>query len=173
LVEDLLITAQASAGNLALEIGELDIAAIIAQAVESSTPVATARGIALSCSTDSLPAAEGDRLRIGQVIDNLVSNALKFTPPGGTIDVRAYPHGSAVRIEVTDTGMGIGESEQAQLFDRFFRTARAQEEAIPGVGLGLSISKAIVEAHNGRLSVSSVEGVGTSFFVDLPALNPT
>jgi PAS domain S-box-containing protein len=171
LVEDLLITAQASAGNLALEIGELDIAAIIAQAVESSTPVATARGIALSCSTDPLPAADGDRLRIGQVIDNLVSNALKFTPPGGTIDVRAYPHGSGVRIEVTDTGMGIGESEQAQLFDRFFRTARAQEEAIPGVGLGLSISKAIVDAHNGRLSVSSVEGVGTSFFVDLPAVS--
>ncbi len=171
LVEDLLITAQASAGNLALEIGELDIAAIIAQAVESSTPVATARGIALSCSTDPLPAADGDRLRIGQVIDNLVSNALKFTPPGGTIDVRAYLHGSGVRIEVTDTGMGIGESEQAQLFDRFFRTARAQEEAIPGVGLGLSISKAIVEAHNGRLSVSSVEGVGTSFFVDLPAVS--
>ena len=169
LVEDLLITAQASAGTLALEMGELDIAAIIAHAVESSTPVATARGIALSCSTGPLPAANGDRLRIGQVIDNLVSNALKFTPPGGTIDVRAYPHDSVVRIEVTDTGMGIGESEQTQLFDRFFRTARAQEEAIPGVGLGLSISKAIVEAHNGRLSVSSVEGAGTSFFVDLPA----
>ena len=124
LVEDLLITAQASAGNLALEKGELDIAAIIAQAVQASTPVATARGIALNCSTEPLPAADGDRLRIGQVIDNLVSNALKFTPAGGTIDVRAYPHRSAVRIEVTDTGMGIAEDEQAQLFDRFFRTAR-------------------------------------------------
>ena len=169
LVEDLLITAQASAGNLALERGELDIAAIIEQAVQSSTPVATVRGIALSSSTDPLPVADGDRLRLGQVIDNLVSNALKFTPPGGTIAVHAYPHGAGVRIEVADTGMGIAESEQAQLFDRFFRTARAQEEAIPGVGLGLSISKAIVEAHNGRLSVTSVEGVGTSFFVDLPA----
>lgn len=168
LVEDLLITAQASAGSLALEMGELDIAAIIAHAVESSTPVATARGITLSCSTGPLPAADGDRVRIGQVIDNLVSNALKFTQAGGTIDVRAYPHGTAVRIEVTDTGMGIGESEQSQLFDRFFRTARVQEAAIPGVGLGLSISKAIVEAHNGRLSVRSVEGLGTTFFVDLP-----
>jgi PAS domain S-box-containing protein len=169
LVEDLLITAQADAGNLALEIGELDIAAIISQAVQASTPVATARGIALNSSTEPLPVADGDRLRIGQVIDNLVSNALKFTPAGGTIDVRAYSHRSAVRIAVTDTGMGIAESEQAQLFDRFFRTARAQDEAIPGVGLGLSISKAIVEAHDGRLSVSSVEGVGTTFFVDLPA----
>jgi PAS domain S-box-containing protein len=170
LVEDLLITAQASAGSLALEKGKLDIATIIAQAVEASTPAATARRITLNCSTEPLPVADGDRQRIGQVIDNLISNALKFTPAGGTIDVRAYPHHSAVRIEVTDTGMGIAEEDQAQLFDRFFRTAQAQDQAIPGVGLGLSISKAIVEAHDGRLSVSSVEGVGTSFFVDLPAV---
>lgn len=170
LVEDLLLTAQASAGNLALEKGALDIAAVLAQAVQASTPVAAARGIELTWSTEPLPAANGDRLRIGQVIDNLVSNALKFTPAGGTVDVRAYPHRSAVRIEVTDTGMGISEDEQAQLFERFFRTARAQEQAIPGVGLGLSISKAIVEAHGGRISVASVEGAGTTFFVDLPAV---
>ena len=170
LVEDLLITAQTSAGNLALELAELDVAAIIAQAVQSSTPVATARGISLNYSTEPLPAADGDRIRIGQVIDNLVSNALKFTPAGGTVDVRAYPHGPGVRIEVADTGMGIADSEQAQLFDRFFRTARAHEEVIPGVGLGLSISKAIVETHGGKLSLRSVEGVGTTFFVDLPAV---
>jgi signal transduction histidine kinase len=131
---------------------------------------AAARGIELTCSTEPLPAANGDRLRIGQVIDNLVSNALKFTPAGGTVEVRAYPHHSAVRIEVADTGMGISEDEQGQLFERFFRTARAQEQAIPGVGLGLSISKAIVEAHGGRVSVSSIEGAGTTFFVDLPAV---
>ncbi len=170
LVEDLLLTAQASAGNLALEKGELDIAAVLAQAVQASTPVAAARSIALTLSTEPLPAANGDRLRIGQVIDNLVSNALKFTPAGGTVEVRAYPHHSAVRIEVADTGMGISEDEQGQLFERFFRTARAQEQAIPGVGLGLSISKAIVEAHGGRVSVSSIEGAGTTFFVDLPAI---
>jgi PAS domain S-box-containing protein len=169
LVEDLLLTAQASAGNLALEKAELDVAAVLAQAVQASTPVAAARGISLICSTEPLPLTSGDRLRIGQVVDNLVSNALKFTPSGGTVDVRAYSHRSAVRIEVTDTGMGISDDEQSQLFERFFRTARAQEEAIPGVGLGLSISKAIVEAHDGRISVRSKEGVGTTFFVDLPA----
>ena len=169
LVEDLLLTAQASAGNLALEKAELDIAAVVAQAVQAGTPVAAARGISLTCSMESLPLANGDRLRIGQVVDNLVSNALKFTPAGGSVEVRAYAHRFAVRIEVTDTGMGISDEEQSQLFERFFRTARAQEEAIPGVGLGLSISKAIVEAHDGRISVRSAEGVGTTFFVDLPA----
>jgi PAS domain S-box-containing protein len=169
LVEDLLLTAQTSAGNLALEKAELDVAAVVAQAVQAGTPVAAARGISLTCSTEPLPLANGDRLRIGQVVDNLVSNALKFTPAGGNVEVRAYPHRSAVRIEVTDTGMGISDDEQSQLFERFFRTARAQEEAIPGVGLGLSISKAIVEAHDGRIAVRSKEGVGTTFFVDLPA----
>ncbi len=138
--------------------------------MQASTPVAAARSITLTCSTEPLPAANGDRLRIGQVIDNLVSNALKFTPAGGTVEVRAYPYHSAVRIEVADTGMGIAEDEQEQLFERFFRTARAQEQAIPGVGLGLSISKAIVEAHGGRVSVASIEGAGTTFFVDLPAV---
>ncbi len=169
LVEDLLLTAQASAGNLALEKGELDIVAAVEQAVQAGKPVAAARGIELTCSTEPLLPTSGDRLRIGQVIDNLVSNALKFTPAGGTVEVRAYPHDGAVRIEVTDTGMGIAEDEQTQLFERFFRTVRAQEAAIPGVGLGLSISKAIIEAHDGRISVQSREAVGTSFFVDLPA----
>jgi len=172
LVEDLLLTAQASAGNLALDKAELDVAAVVRQAVEAGAPVAAARGISLEYSTDQLPTTNGDRLRIGQVVDNLVSNALKFTPAGGSVQVRAYPHGSAVRIEVADSGMGIPEEEQAQLFDRFFRTARAQEEAIPGVGLGLSISKAIIEAHDGRISVRSAEGVGTTFCVDLPLALP-
>jgi PAS domain S-box-containing protein len=168
LVEDLLLTAQASAGKLALEKAELDVGAVVTQAVQAGTPVAAARGISLTCATEPLPPTSGDRLRIGQVVDNLVSNALKFTPSGGSVEVRAYPHRSAVRIEVADTGMGISEPEQAQLFERFFRTARAQEQAIPGVGLGLSISKAIVEAHDGRISVRSVEGAGTTFYVDLP-----
>ena len=111
----------------------------------------------------------GDRMRVGQVVDNLLSNALKFTPAGGRVDVRAFAHGSGARIEVSDSGMGIAEEELALLFDRFFRTTRAQEEAIPGVGLGLSIAKAIVEAHGGRIAVRSREGGGTTFTVDLPA----
>ena len=169
LVEDLLLTAQANAGALALEKAELDVAAVVEQAVQAGAPVAAARGIGLSCTTDSVPQVNGDRVRVGQVVDNLVSNALKFTPTGGRVDVCAFAHGSGARIEVSDSGMGIAEDELALLFDRFFRTTRAQEEAIPGVGLGLSIAKAIVEAHGGRIAVRSREGGGTTFTVDLPA----
>jgi signal transduction histidine kinase len=172
LVEDLLLTAQASAGSLALDKADLDVAAVIEQAVQAGAPVAAARGIALSSTTEPLPLANGDRLRIGQVVDNLISNALKFTPQGGRVEVRSYRHNGALRIEVADTGMGVPEAEQDHLFERFFRTARAQEEAIPGVGLGLSIAKAIIEAHDGRISMRSAEGVGTTFCVDLPIATP-
>jgi len=168
LVEDLLLTAQANAGALALEKHDLDLAAVVEQAVQAGAPVAAARGISLTSSVDTAPFVNGDRMRIGQVIDNLVSNALKFTPEGGRVEVRASARRGIARIEVCDTGMGIPEGEQSQLFERFFRTARAQDEAIPGVGLGLSITKAIVEAHGGRIGVRSVEGRGTTFRVDLP-----
>ena len=170
LVEDLLLTAQASAGNLALDTAELDVGAVVELAVQAGAPVAAARGIELTCTVEELPPASGDRLRIGQVVDNLVSNALKFTPHGGSVDVRAYPRGRAIRIEIADTGVGVPEAEQEHLFDRFFRARRAQENAVPGVGLGLSIAKAIVEAHKGRISMESREGEGTTFYVDLPAL---
>jgi PAS domain S-box-containing protein len=170
LVEDLLLTAQASAGNLALDTAELDVAGVVELAVQAGAPVATARGIELTCTTEPLPPASGDRLRIGQVVDNLLSNALKFTPSGGSVEVRAYPRGRSIRIEIADTGVGVPEAEQEHLFDRFFRARRAQEDAVPGVGLGLSIAKAIVEAHKGRISMESREGAGTTFYVDLPAL---
>jgi PAS domain S-box-containing protein len=169
LVEDLLLTAQANAGALALEKSELDVAAVVEQAVQAGAPVAAARGISLTWSADSVAQVNGDRMRIGQVVDNLVSNALKFTPAGGRVEVRAVSLGKVTRIEVADTGIGIAQDELGHLFDRFFRTARAQDAAIPGVGLGLSIAKAIVEAHGGRIAVRSRDGDGTTFTVDLPA----
>ena len=132
----------------------------------------TARGIVLEGNTDELGTVSADPTRIGQVIDNLVSNALKFTPAGGRVDVRAFAHGEGVRIEVADTGVGIPEDEQELLFERFFRTAQAQSAAVPGAGLGLSIAKAIVEAHGGGISCRSRGGTGTTFVVDLPVSQP-
>lgn len=123
----------------------------------------------LECVTDAHLVMTGDPGRIGQVIDNLVSNALKFTPAGGRVELLASEQDTGIRIEVADTGIGVPADEQERLFDRFFRTTRVQNEAIAGAGLGLSIAKAIVEAHNGHISCRSVEGEGTTFTVDLPA----
>ena len=102
------------------------------------------------------------------MIDNLISNALKFTPAGGRVEVRASERSGRARIEIADTGMGISPEEQERLFERFYRTAQAQTDAVPGVGLGLSIAKAIVEAHGGTISCESVEGRGTTFAIELP-----
>jgi signal transduction histidine kinase len=116
----------------------------------------------------ALPNLRGDRARLGQMLDNLVSNALKFTPAGGKVDVRLSADADGVVLEVEDTGLGIPSEEQAQLFERFFRSSRASENAIPGTGLGLTITKAIVERHGGRIELESAENVGTTVRVHLP-----
>jgi two-component system phosphate regulon sensor histidine kinase PhoR len=104
-----------------------------------------------------------------QLMDNLVSNAIKFTPAGGDVRVSLTPVNGVVRLEVRDTGIGIGSAEQRRLFERFFRAATASDRQIPGTGLGLYIARAIVEAHGGSISVRSELGEGTSFRVELPA----
>jgi PAS domain S-box-containing protein len=168
LVEDLLLKAQVNAGKVALHVQEADLAQIVEQSVTASAPVAAAREIELACDTDSLLPVSVDPVRIGQVIDNLISNALKFTPAGGRVGVRATTHDDVVVIEVADTGMGIPEAEQDRLFERFYRTSQAQTAAVPGAGLGLSIAKAIVEAHGGGISCTSALGEGTTFTIELP-----
>ena len=110
----------------------------------------------------------GDSTRLGQAVDNLVSNALKFTPRGGKVIVELSTAGSNAVITVRDTGMGIPAEELDMLFSRFFRATTATRNAVPGVGLGLTITKAIITAHGGAMGVSSEEGVGTEFSVTLP-----
>jgi signal transduction histidine kinase len=103
------------------------------------------------------------------MIDNLLTNALKFTPPGGRVEVRGFERDAAVCVQVVDTGMGISQADQERLFERFFRTSEASAAAIQGTGLGLSIVAAIVEAHGGSIEVESELGAGTTFTVVLPA----
>ena len=103
-----------------------------------------------------------------QLLDNLVSNALKFTPEHGRVAVRVAQRGGAVCIEVADTGIGVESAEQNRLFQRFFRASTARDRQIPGTGLGLYISRAIVEAHDGGIEVESAPGTGTTFRVELP-----
>jgi PAS domain S-box-containing protein len=172
LVGDLLFLAQVEAGKLALELDEVDLDHVVAEAVEAAKPIADEKGIELRGSVEPVPVMVGDRGRLAQVLDNLVSNALKFTGQGGSVDVVVSADGGDAVLEVRDTGMGIPVDEQAHLFERFFRSSEATERAIPGTGLGLTIAKAIVEHHGGTIGLESVEGKGTTLRVRLPLRKP-
>ncbi len=169
IVEDLLLVAQIEANRLELEPAPTDLAELATEAVEEALPAAAEQGIELVLDVEGpLPLeADGDRLR--QVLDNLVSNALKFTPRGGSVMLSASNGTGALRVEVTDTGMGIPHEELGQLFSRFYRASNATRRAIPGTGLGLVIARAIVEGHGGTISLASVEGEGTRVSVAIPA----
>jgi signal transduction histidine kinase len=110
----------------------------------------------------------GDRHRLGQVADNLVSNAIKFTPGGGTVTVRVAADDNRALLEVADTGIGIAADEIERLFERMYRSPEVERRQIQGTGLGLTIAKAIVDAHDGRISATSEPGAGTTFTVELP-----
>jgi signal transduction histidine kinase/HAMP domain-containing protein len=168
LVGDLLFAAQVESGSLLLEPGIVDLPQITREAVEAARPRAEDAGILLSAKIEPLEPCVGDRDRIAQVLDNLISNALKFTHADGRVEVRLSAEGGSARIDVADTGVGVPAEEQARLFDRFFRASNATARAVPGVGLGLMIVRAIVAAHGGEIAVSSEIGAGTTFTVRLP-----
>ena len=110
--------------------------------------------------------APGDRIRLRQVLANLLDNAVKYTPPGGRIEIGSYEHGSDVRIVVEDTGRGIPAEEMPRIWERLYRGDMSRSER--GLGLGLSLVKAIVEAHNGSIDVTSRDGQGTRMTIQLP-----
>ncbi|MCU1509360.1 MAG: hypothetical protein JWQ12_1625 [Glaciihabitans sp.] len=169
LVGDLLFTAQVESSKFPLDARILTLDGIVRSSVESARPVAASAGITLVEQIDPQPlSVNGDPLRLGQACDNLISNAIKFTPRGGTVTVSLDAVDGRAVIAVQDTGMGIAASELDQLFSRFFRASTATRNAVPGVGLGLTITKAIVTAHQGEMSVASEEGVGTRFSMTLP-----
>jgi signal transduction histidine kinase len=171
LVNDLLFVARVEAGELDLHPHEIGLAAIVRQSIEEATPRATDRGVELRAHVEEVPDVRADRGRMFQLLDNLISNAIKFTPEGGRVDVRLLAKGARVRIEVCDTGIGIAPAEQVRLFERFFRASTATERHIPGTGLGLYIASAIVDAHGGEIDVQSEPGTGTTFAVELPVVS--
>ena len=185
LVGDLLFTAQVEAGRFTLQPADVDLAAVVRAAEETARVSAAAGGVTVDVDVpDGGLVVSGDAVRLGQACDNLVSNAVKFTPSGGrvTLSLRAAwrrPDGTVVdtgvpgaqavaRLSVSDTGVGIPAGEQGELFTRFFRASTARRNAVPGVGLGLTITKAITTAHEGTLDVESAEGRGTTFTLTLP-----
>jgi signal transduction histidine kinase len=169
LVSDLLFAARLQEGRLELEREPVDVVRLVTEAVEEARPRAESAGIGLAARCDGPLTVEGEPARLAQLLDNLVSNAIKFTPEGGHVAVDAAAHDGVVRIDVSDSGIGISADDRERLFERFFRSQSALERQIQGTGLGLYISKAIVEAHGGRIGVSSTEGEGTTFAVEIPS----
>ena len=168
LVGDLLFSARADAGKLELSLAPLDLDTVVAEACESARPFADDRGIALTCEAVPGLGVQGDTERLAQLVDNLIGNALKFTPEGGTVSVRVFDAGGGAVIEVADTGIGIPEEEQSRLFERFYRASTATDREIQGTGLGLSVVRTIAELHGGAVDYESAVGAGTTFRVTLP-----
>lgn len=168
LIGDLLLAAKADAGALTLETESLDLGAIARQAVEAALPQAETQGVELTLSAGGALPLVGDPARLVQLLDNLISNAIKFTPAGGSVMVSLSADGSCAVLEVRDDGIGIPPGERARLFQRFFRASTATSREIPGTGLGLSIVKTIVELHEGSIECKDGDAGGTTFVVTLP-----
>jgi signal transduction histidine kinase len=168
LVGDLLFVARLDANGLQLQFGDAQLDDIVRDAVEASGALARSREVSLVAEVDEIPAVSGDKERLSQLVGNLISNALKFTPAGGSVVARTFVDEGHAVVEIADTGIGIPLGEQNRLFQRFFRSSTATEQAIPGTGLGLVISRAIAEAHGGTIGVTSLPGEGTTFRVEIP-----
>jgi two-component system sensor histidine kinase BaeS len=171
LAQNLLELSKLDSGLVLLDLRPEDLRSSVEQAVEQSAATARRRGVHLVMRRPDAPIQlRHDPVRIGQVVANLVGNAIKFTPRGGsvTVDVHAEADGGA-SITVSDTGIGIEAAELPRIFDRFYRGSRASEARGSGSGLGLAIVRGIVEMHGGTVAVESRPGAGSTFRVVLPA----
>ena len=170
LIGDLLDVSQITSGTLRISTERVNVAAICEEAAHVFLPLLAAKEQAFACRAPAQPVfVQADRDRISQVLANLIGNAHKFTPEGGQVELRAEALHGFVRFSVADTGPGLSARDLPHIFDRFWQSRRVRRG---GVGLGLPITKGIVNAHGGDIRVESTAGVGTTFFFTLPVCHP-
>jgi signal transduction histidine kinase len=172
LVNDLLDFAKLQAGKFTLAPETTAYPALVSEVVGSMRPLANQKGLQLSMDLRADETLHIDGKRVGQIIYNLVSNAIKFTPKGGQVRVTTFRENGYVRTEVSDTGIGIATEDVPKLFTRFKQLDMSATRQAGGTGLGLSIAKALVEAHGGEIGVKSEPGQGSTFYFTLPAAAP-
>lgn len=169
LINDMLDISRIESGRIHLKIQPLDLCDLIAGAVDTFQAVSDQSGHKLlPKAPHDLPKAAGDRDRVGQVLMNFISNAIKYSPEGGSVTVKARQDGDMVTVSITDQGIGIAKEDQAKLFTKFYRVDSSLTREIGGTGLGLSICKSIIELLGGRVGVKSSAGKGSTFWFSLP-----
>lgn len=175
LIGDVIDLASSGAGQLRLQYEAVNLGETLRVVAESGRQLAQDKGVSWQADLpESGPWVWGDRIRLRQVALNLVNNAIKFTPPGGAVNLSLSSQGGQIVLQVRDTGIGIRPEEQVKIFEAFYRSERSVVGGYPGLGLGLSICKTLVEMHGGKIEVvsSGVNGEGTTFQVKLPEIPP-
>jgi signal transduction histidine kinase len=170
IINDLLTLVQIDTKGMKLKKEIIDITEMTKETVYGLRPLAYKKAVELEVIYEDELIAEGDKLKLEQVVSNIVDNAIKYTPEGGRVKVETLKDGSMILIRVSDTGLGISQDDIPHLFDRFYRVDKARSRITGGTGLGLSIASEIVNLHGGRINVTSVENEGSVFSVELPSL---
>ncbi|MDY3027361.1 MAG: HAMP domain-containing sensor histidine kinase [Candidatus Faecivicinus sp.] len=168
IVSDLLTLVNIDSGGMKLSISDIDLHELLLEQVKRLAPLARENGIELECSAKEALETPGDAVKLQQVIYNVIDNAIKYTPRGGSVQASLARSGKRAIIRVTDTGIGIPAADLPHVFDRFYRVDKARSRATGGTGLGLSIVKQIVMLHGGTITATSEEGKGSTFTIDLP-----
>jgi signal transduction histidine kinase len=175
LADDIALLSRAEENQLPLDLSPLDLGQALRAAVTAARPDYDAKNVQLTHqSATDLPAVLADQDRIAQVIAELLANALRHTPPGGQVTVRARQSGSTVQITISDTGTGISAEHLPRIFERFYRADPARDRAHGGSGIGLAIARALITAHGGTITATSKgTGQGTQFAITMPARQPS
>jgi heavy metal sensor kinase len=171
LIDQILMLARAESGEIPLALAPVDLQELAASLVDLLEPVAQAKGVALCCEPGDPVLVEGDRDWLKRLLLNLIDNAIKFTPPPGSVVVRASRDARQAVLSVTDTGIGISSELQPHIFERFRRSEAVGASGGEGIGIGLSLSKWIVDRHQGTIEVKSRPAEGSVFVIRLPLTN--
>ncbi len=168
LVDDLLLAARLQSGRFILSLDEADLETVAAEALDEMHARADRKGVSLFLGGEGAVRVECDRRRVVQLVDNLISNAVKFTSEGGRVEIRVERTLGGAALEVQDTGVGIDVGEEERIFERFYRSPSAVSDQVPGTGLGLFIARAIAERHGGTLVARRRDSGGSVFRLELP-----
>ena len=168
IVDELLFLSRADLGEVKLESIPVRLDTLVEDIHRQATLLGQEQDVQVTLGTVTPATVRGDELRLRELLLNLVDNAIKYSRPGGKVEISLVTEGTIARLSVLDHGIGIPPDAQARIFDRFYRTDAARAHAKKGTGLGLSICKWIAEAHHGRIEVQSTEGEGSRFTVVLP-----